>query len=112
MIWEAESRGDGLKRKTKEGIGEKLAEQVAMRQTVCDEIKKDIYTQVELFIQGKGFQWRCDTHLFMDGSIQRKMKHSWTKKVGTGITWPLCSRMRSRRNATTDHPACVRVRSR
>ena len=60
MIWEAESCGDGLKRKIKEGIGEKLAEQGAMRQTVCGKMKKGIYTQVELFIQDKGFQWRCD----------------------------------------------------
>ena len=45
MIWEAESCGDGLKRKITQGIGEKISEQGAMRQTVCGKMKKDIYTQ-------------------------------------------------------------------
>ena len=87
MIWEAESCGDGLKRKIKEGIDEKLAEQGARSQTASDKVKKDIYTQVELFLQDKDFEWQCDTHLFQDpGKGQQKMKHSWTKKVGTDCT--------------------------
>ena len=87
MIWEAESCGEGLKRKIKDGIAEKLAEQGARSQTACDKVKKDIYTEVELFLQDKGFRWLCDTHLFQDPDKgqqkQQKMKSSWTKKVGT-----------------------------
>ena len=90
MIWEPESCGEGLKRKIKVGIAEKLAEQGARSQTACDKVKKDIYTEVELFLQDKGFRWLCDTHLFQDPDKgqqkQQKMKSSWTKKVGTDCT--------------------------
>ena len=83
MIWEAESCGEGLKRKIKDGIAEKLAEQGARCQTACDKMKKDIYTQVEVFLKDKGYLWLCDTHLFQLAGVQQKMKRSFTKKVGT-----------------------------
>ena len=84
MIWEAESCGEGLKRKIKVRIAGKLAEQGARSQTACGKVKKDIYTQVELFLQDKGFEWTIDMHLFQDPDKgQQKMRRSLTKKVGT-----------------------------
>ena len=82
MIWEAPLCGIGLKKAINQGIEDHLAEQGAMAASARNKKKVNIYDQITVFLQRKGWEWITDTHLFMDGPNQRKMNLYCGKKIG------------------------------
>ena len=84
VIWEAPLCGSGLKNTTKQGIEDHLDDQGAMAASARNKKKVKIYDhdQTTVFLQRKGWSWISDTHLFVDGPIQRKMNLYCGKKIG------------------------------
>ena len=111
MIWEASLCGVGLENKIKEAISDHVDEQGAMTASARKKKKVNISNDITVFFAPKAGNGKKSS-IFSVPTMSKSGCGSTAVRRSAWITSSLClSRMtRIRRDATTDHPACVRVR--